>query len=449
LTSRTCCWRMCLVATQRPRFCLPRTSEGCLRHPGKSLQACTRTCTLTLLPQLPRQLGRSCVAPPLPLHVRCYPGRKLALFGSEIALRLHVVHSLPHPPVRRQPHSASGRHAAAPLVLPEAPWTRAGLLRFCLSDVLPYQPSEMPPAQHGAARLRGTVPEEWPNFEGGRRVRDLANAVKEVADVPLVCPLSVLGAPCSKASPPNRVTCLCGVPPSVLCAWLPTGSHVGRLVWIHWQVGTCTPPVCVWRGGCVGSDRFLAAPHCPHVSVPSVSPPTAPCRSMHTCTARQDFLVAAIRDRLVAPEAVASRQLELVLRNAYVVRSLGLTPLGVHHLAQVIYVLLFGGGGRRRRRRQISNMCGEFVTVCFGWFVRDSPSCIFLLVQFMDVMVPPAWRGAKRVDWMPDPNPRAVLHHSHPSRLYVCRVVMELRAPLLSPIPVATNCISDIHAHTH
>jgi hypothetical protein len=60
-------------------------------------------------------------------------------------------------------------------------------------------------------------------------------------------------------------------------------------------------------------------------------------RTLHTATIRQDFLLSALRDRLVAPEAAMSRQLELVLRHEYVVRSLGLTPLSIKHLAQVCH----------------------------------------------------------------------------------------------------------------
>jgi hypothetical protein len=99
------------------------------------------------------------------------------------AVSVVIAHVLVPARWSRHPH-AVGRHAPSPVVLPEAPWTRAGLLRFCLSDVLPYQLSELPPARDaGGPRL---VVEEWPQFESGRRVRDLANAVKEVADIPLV-----------------------------------------------------------------------------------------------------------------------------------------------------------------------------------------------------------------------------------------------------------------------
>jgi hypothetical protein len=101
-------------------------------------------------------------------------------FACTIALFCIVAPTSKHPTPSRRP-----------LELPEAPWIRAGLLRFCLSSVLPYQAGETQSragqAGAGSGAVVGHGPSApWPNLRDGRGVLELNSAIKEIEDVPLV-----------------------------------------------------------------------------------------------------------------------------------------------------------------------------------------------------------------------------------------------------------------------
>ena len=86
--------------------------------------------------------------------------------------------------------------------LPRSQWARAGLLRFCLTDVLPYQQLEVDMESERAgntsadgshrprqARQTSTARAAWPSLDGDANSRPLALAVKDIQDT-LLMPLA-------------------------------------------------------------------------------------------------------------------------------------------------------------------------------------------------------------------------------------------------------------------
>ncbi len=65
--------------------------------------------------------------------------------------------------------------------LPTSVWDAAALLRYCLSDVLPYTSDEV----DATARRNAVFPVSWPVIDEAR-LRDTQIAVRDIVDAPLV-----------------------------------------------------------------------------------------------------------------------------------------------------------------------------------------------------------------------------------------------------------------------